>query len=336
MSAADQTISVLDSKGGGVIVDGTSASFTGVSALTVKKQLSIIGASPLALSDAASGGLCTFAFDPGAFHSYEIVLKTAKDHSNVLALQNTGSGANNYSAATFRGSDGIERGAVGYGNASCDLPFQSSTFLEASYFTGAAHTTPPPKLLLVQTGYVGGAYGTYPRMMFASDGTMQTYLPDGATPAWKQLANGWTKFAGAVPGDNAFTVRNSAADGYSSVQINDENDAKAGVFGHGNSATASWTTGCLCITANARPLLLAIGASEKIRIHSDGRVGIQVLAPTAWLHIKAGAAGASSAPIKIDAGVVLTTPEPGAIESDGTHLYWTTAAGARKQLDNTV
>jgi len=55
--------------------------------------------------------------------------------------------------------------------------------------------------------------------------------------------------------------------------------------------------------------------------------------PTANLHVGAGIAAATGAPFKIDPGVVLTTPENGAIETDGTHLYWTDSTAARRQLD---
>jgi len=55
---------------------------------------------------------------------------------------------------------------------------------------------------------------------------------------------------------------------------------------------------------------------------------------TAYLHLKAGTATAGTAPLKINAGTVLTTTEAGTIENDGTHLYYTAAdAGTRYQLD---
>jgi hypothetical protein len=56
--------------------------------------------------------------------------------------------------------------------------------------------------------------------------------------------------------------------------------------------------------------------------------------PTASLHIRAGTSSASTAPLKFTAGTNLATTEAGAIEYDGTHLYYTaTNAGTRYQLD---
>ena len=61
-------------------------------------------------------------------------------------------------------------------------------------------------------------------------------------------------------------------------------------------------------------------------------IGIGVEAMTAVLHLKAGTAAAGTAPLKLVAGVNLTTPEAGAIEFDGTNLHFTTSGGVRKTL----
>lgn len=67
--------------------------------------------------------------------------------------------------------------------------------------------------------------------------------------------------------------------------------------------------------------------NPKLVILAGGRVGISVVAPTAMLHLKAGTATASTAPLKLTAGTLLATPELGAIEftDNGTtgHLYIT-------------
>lgn len=67
-------------------------------------------------------------------------------------------------------------------------------------------------------------------------------------------------------------------------------------------------------------------------LRANGRVGLQRENPTATLHIKAGNTGANTAPIKLTAGAVNTTPEAGAIEFDGTNLYFTDSGGTRRQL----
>ena len=83
------------------------------------------------------------------------------------------------------------------------------------------------------------------------------------------------------------------------------------------------------------------GVAPQIQIQSgndlilqptSGNVGIGTTSPTAYLHLKAGTATAGTAPIKLTAGTNLGTPEAGAIEFDGTNLYFTDSGGTRRQL----
>ncbi|MFZ4545870.1 MAG: hypothetical protein ACOYN4_00465 [Bacteroidales bacterium] len=67
---------------------------------------------------------------------------------------------------------------------------------------------------------------------------------------------------------------------------------------------------------------------------STKKIGVGIIVPTAYLHLPASTAAADTASLKINPGVIATTPVSGNIESDGTHLYWTDSAGSRKQLDN--
>ncbi len=62
-----------------------------------------------------------------------------------------------------------------------------------------------------------------------------------------------------------------------------------------------------------------------------GNVGVGTT-PSAFFHIKAGDITAGSAPLKLTAGSNLTTPEPGAIEYDGTSLYFTDSSAARRTI----
>lgn len=53
----------------------------------------------------------------------------------------------------------------------------------------------------------------------------------------------------------------------------------------------------------------------------SGNVGIGPTSPTGLLHLGAGTATASTAPLKFTAGTNLTTPEAGVMEFDGTNFY---------------
>lgn len=72
--------------------------------------------------------------------------------------------------------------------------------------------------------------------------------------------------------------------------------------------------------------------TEKLRILSSGRVGIGLTAPTAVLHLKAGTASISTAPLKFTSGTNLTAAEIGAMEYDGTSLFFTNGGSQRQQL----
>ena len=54
--------------------------------------------------------------------------------------------------------------------------------------------------------------------------------------------------------------------------------------------------------------------------------------PTAKLHIAAGSASAGTAPLKLTSGTNLTSPEAGAIEYDGTYLYFTDSDSTRRTI----
>ena len=79
--------------------------------------------------------------------------------------------------------------------------------------------------------------------------------------------------------------------------------------------------------------------TQRMTILATGNVGIGTTGPTAVLHLKAGTATASTAPLKLTAGTNLATPELGAIEftDDGTDgkLYITLNVGGvltRKEI----
>lgn len=65
---------------------------------------------------------------------------------------------------------------------------------------------------------------------------------------------------------------------------------------------------------------------------SKKQIGINVVNPSARLHLAAGTTSAGTAPIKIVTGALMTTPENGAIEFDGTNLFLTSSTGVRKQI----
>jgi len=67
----------------------------------------------------------------------------------------------------------------------------------------------------------------------------------------------------------------------------------------------------------------------------NGEIGVQQTFPTAYIHVGAGTSAAGTAPVKLTAGTVLSTPEDGAIEYDGTN-YYVTQSSTRYTLAKTL
>lgn len=65
---------------------------------------------------------------------------------------------------------------------------------------------------------------------------------------------------------------------------------------------------------------------------STGNIGIYIDTPTARLHLPAGAATANKAPIKLTSGTNLTTAETGAVEYNGTNLFFTRTGTTRENI----
>ena len=75
-----------------------------------------------------------------------------------------------------------------------------------------------------------------------------------------------------------------------------------------------------------------VGSAPRMTIQTTGEVGIGTASPTAVLHLIAGTATAGTAPLKFTSGTNLTTAEAGAMEYDGTSLYFTNGGAQRQEL----
>ena len=93
--------------------------------------------------------------------------------------------------------------------------------------------------------------------------------------------------------------------------------------------------------ADAKKLYIGRGygpnqnVAPSLVINTSDSVGIGVASPTSYFHIKAGAAGASSAPLKLTSGTNLTTAEAGAVEYDGSFFYATPQTTNGRQVIDT-
>ena len=109
--------------------------------------------------------------------------------------------------------------------------------------------------------------------------------------------------------------------------INMQNNNNTGRFICGVEGTAGATfTGSSANSSffgsNAGDLHILSNGSIRQTITSTGNIGIGTVSPTARLHLAAGTASASSAPLKFTSGTNLTTAEAGAMEFNGTNLFF--------------
>ena len=71
--------------------------------------------------------------------------------------------------------------------------------------------------------------------------------------------------------------------------------------------------------------------SQNLVVTNSGNVGIGTTNPKAYLHLKAGTATASTAPLKFTTGTSLTAPEAGALEFTTDDLFFTITTGTARK-----
>lgn len=133
-----------------------------------------------------------------------------------------------------------------------------------------------------------------------------------------QSAAGATGAALIITGTNAPT---SGSVTYGGVRID-----------HTLNQTAS-STGDYAMFDDNTTLTAMIGNLYGVRIKQvTAKSGFGVTTPTAKVHLGAGATGASTAPLKFTSGTNMTTAEAGAMEYNGTNLFFTRAGTTRENV----
>ena len=85
-------------------------------------------------------------------------------------------------------------------------------------------------------------------------------------------------------------------------------------------------------SGGANTLAFSTGGSERVRI-TDAGVSVRTTsAPTAYLLLAAGTASVNTAPLKFTSGTNLATAEAGAIEYNGTNLFFTRTGTTRENV----
>jgi len=227
----------------------------------------------------------------------------------VTATSGTVGGFTLSSAALYAGTtttriqldttSGIHLGATAFADALFSVSLAGS--LKAVSGTIANWT-------LSTTAISTGAYDTLDKMYFGSSGL-------SLSNAFKVTSAGVLTVSSAT----VTTLTTGSIIGGSAVGSNITYKSTTGV-GTAAGVAHQWTGG-------------TDGGTVIATMLNNGSMGIGTASPTAVLHLKAGTATASTAPLKFTSGTLNTTAEAGAIEYLTDNLHFTIATGtARKGI----
>jgi hypothetical protein len=183
---------------------------------------------------------------------------------------------------------------------------------------------------------IGNATGTVTANKLIIGGAASSYeaisrnITDGALGIW----GGTSEATGAYFKITGSTYGSSPGNGSAEFVIRDFTGANASRFAlWGYDGAAQWA-----------PIFRTDGATGNTWLvptdtYTTGMVGVGLTTgttPTAVLHLKAGAAAASGAPLKFTSGTNLTAAEAGAVEYDGTNFFVTNSTATRYTLAKTL
>lgn len=234
----------------------------------------------------------------------------SRDAANALALRNSTTAQTFGIYNTYTDGSNYERGIAGWSGNVFQIGAQAagSGTLRNVNIVGAyvgINTTSPEGILhlnaqtsgnIVFNSNAGGAGAAQAGLQFKDNGVLR----------WELIKNSLNEFklsrynSSGVYQDQPISVGTAGI-----VTLQGQMTKSSGV----TTVGPSWGSG--------------------VNVNSDGKVGVGLTTITAQLHLQAGTATASSAPLKLTAGTNLTTPENGAFEYDGTNLYFTTGGTRR-------
>ena len=139
----------------------------------------------------------------------------------------------------------------------------------------------------------------------------------------------------AVAARNAVTVKNTSSSSAAEAGFYATSEVGNAFFGMTSNASARAVAG-LVISAESGatfPMTFWTNGLRRVTITgADGYLAVNRATASARVHIAAGSATGATAPLKIDSGTVMATPEDGAIEYNGTKWYATISSDRQELL----
>lgn len=241
-------------------------------------------------------------------------------------------------ALTTSGSERVRvlsTGFIGIGTQTPGTLLEVVGAVTGQSFIPSSSTIPTNGIYLPATNNVGIATNSFNRVTIDASGnvtvatgtvTGQSFIPSSNTVPTNGLY---------LPSANNVGIATNSLNRVTIDASGNITVATGTVTGQSFIPTSSTvpTNGIYLPAANS--VGIATNSANRITVDSAGNVGIGLAGSTAtaFLHLAAGGTAASTSPLKLTSGSVLTTPEAGATEYDGSALYFTsTTATGRGQV----
>lgn len=320
---AGTNVTLTDNGTGTVTIDATGGGGSG----TVTSVTSANGDATVA--DSTTTPVITIVSAPKLTTARTIGTLTGDATSAGSTFDGTANNTNALTLATVNSNVGS------FGSAT-----QAGTFTvnAKGLITAASNTTITPDFGNVTGGTAGsiifsnGTTLAQKNSNFFWDDTNNRLGVGTATPTAKlHVRGGNTVYTSASGLINGYTSNASAPDFGGSIYLGGESGLGTTPWPFGGFAGRSEGTNTYAGYLQFVSSAAGGTVNERMRITSTGNVGIGTTAPTAYLHIKAGTATASTAPLKFTSGTLNTTAEAGAVEFLTDDYYATITTGAARK-----
>lgn len=313
ISAVSSSLSSLSASVATSLTNLTST----VSAITSSQWTSVASGIHYSSGFAAIGASAT---------GYNFFVRNNSNTNNPVGIQNNS--ASGYAGIDLLNTSGTNVAGFAYSNpGTAYLPgsmwIGPRTTSESLHFV-AGNAVPTARMTLTASGYFGigtSAPTTRLHLVGNSGGNLARIEEqiNGASGAYLQLAH---SRAGNSLVNNDFTG-GIYFQGMNSGNINVVDVAN--IFSQMTNVASGSESGNLSIYTRHNGI-----RTEKLRIDSNGNIGVGTNAPTALLHLQAGTS--SSAALKLTSGTLLTSPTSGSIEYDGSYYYITDGNNTRRAI----
>jgi len=217
-------------------------------------------------------------------------------------------------SSTFSGNENFIGGYTGSGNT---LTTASANVLIGNYSNGLL-TSGYNNTIIGHQRYSGFWTTAYQNSFLGKDigATLTTGYNNVLIGYKANVGTGSTNNSIAIGNNTTISINNGGniSDGSNTLKMGiNQSSPNAAIHVTGTNTTGTYTA----IFANS-------AGTQRLSVTDDGHIGINIAAgsSTAYLHIAGGTAIAGTAPLKFNSGTNLTSVEAGAMEYDGTNLYF--------------